>query len=91
MAAPARRAGADPQKALRRAQKELEAAESAVTALEARLVPVAAALEDPALYTRPDGVAEAGRLGQQLEDLKRQLDAAVARWTEAGQRLESLS
>ena len=38
------------------------------------------ALEDPALYTRPNGVAEAKALGAQLGDTKRELDAALERW-----------
>src|SRR5256886_9079157 len=47
----------DPRKDLRRAQRELEEAEAAVAALESEVARVVAALEDPALYTRPDGAA----------------------------------
>jgi hypothetical protein len=52
---------------------------------------VVAALEDPALYTRPDGAATAHRLGAQLDGLKRDLDAALGRWTLATERSEQLT
>ncbi len=84
-------AKADPRKALRQAERELEAAETAVAELEARVAPVTAALEDPALYTRPDGAATARRLGAELETLKRALDLALDRWTKATQQVETLS
>ncbi len=81
----------DPRKALRRAQRDLEEAEAAVAELEARIAPVVAALEDPALYTRPDGAATARKLGAELETLKRDLDAALERWTQATERVETLA
>jgi len=40
-------------------QRELEEAEAAVAALESEVARVVTALEDPALYTRPDGAATA--------------------------------
>jgi len=83
-------AGGDPRKAMRRARRELEEAEVAVAELEAQVAPVVAALEDPALYTRPDGAATARQLGVQLETLKRGLDAALERWTQATERVETL-
>src|SRR5437763_1288205 len=73
----------DPRKDLRRAQRELDEAEAAVAALESEVARVVAALEDPALYTRPDGAATAHTLGAQLETLKRDLDAGLERWTQA--------
>jgi len=88
--APGARAPDDPRKALRRAQRELEEAEAAVAALESQVAPVVAALEDPALYTRPDGAATARQLGAQLETLKRGLDAALERWTQITERVERL-
>ena len=78
----------DPRKELRQAQRELEAAEALVAELESQITPVVAALEDPALYTRPDGVTTARRLGAQLENLKRSLDQALERWTQATERVE---
>ena len=80
----------DPRKELRRAQRELEAAEGRVAVLESDVAKVVAALEDPALYTRPDGTATARRLGAQLETLKRDLDAELERWTRATEQVETL-
>jgi hypothetical protein len=62
-----------------------------VATLEARVAEVVAALEDPALYTRPDGAATAHRLGAQLDTLKRDLDAALERWTHATERSAQLA
>ena len=81
----------DPRKELRRAQQELGVAEARVTELESRVAQVVAALEDPALYTRPDGAAKARRLGAELETLKRDLDAALERWTAATEQVEMRS
>src|SRR3989449_6341434 len=78
----------DPRKDLRCAQRELEEAEAAVAALESEVARVVAALEDPALYTRPDGAAMARKLGAQLEALKRDLDAGLERWTQATEQIE---
>src|SRR6266487_2845285 len=78
----------DPRKDLRRAQRELDEAEAAVVDLEAQVARVVAALEDPALYTRPDGAATAHTLGAQLETLKRDLDAGLERWTQATEQVE---
>src|SRR5206468_16287 len=78
----------DPRKDLRRAQRELEEAEAAVAALESEVARVVTALEDPALYTRPDGAAMARKLGAQLEALKRDLDAGLERWTQATEQVE---
>jgi ATP-binding cassette subfamily F protein 3 len=80
----------DPRKALRRAQRELEEAEAAVAELESQVAPVVAALEDPVLYTRPDGATRARQLGAQLESLKRDLDGALDRWTKATEQVEQL-
>lgn len=78
----------DPRQQLRRARRELEEAEAAVAKLEAEVARVVAALEDPALYTRRDGAATAHTLGAQLEALKRDLEAALERWTLATERVE---
>ena len=81
----------DPRKELRRAQRELEAAEGRVAQLETEVAAVVAALEDPALYTRPDGATTARRLGAQLETLKRDLDAELERWTRATEQVETIN
>jgi len=84
----ARSATNDPRTELRRAQRELGEAEAAVAELEAQVARVVAALEDPALYTRPDGAARAHELGAQLETLKRELEAGLERWTQATEGVE---
>ena len=81
----------DPRKELRIAQRELEQTEALVEKLEAEVARVVAALEDPALYTRPDGAATAHKLGAQLETVKRELEAALERWTQATEQVEMLS
>src|SRR5438093_1622045 len=78
----------DPRRELRRAQQGLEQAEARVTELEPQVARVVTALEDPALYTRPDGAATARTLGAQLETLKRDLDAGLERWTQATEQVE---
>ena len=78
----------DPRAELRRAQRELEEAEAAVAALESEVARVVAALEDPALYTRPNGAAMAHELGARLETLKRELEAGLERWTQATEQVE---
>ena len=78
----------DPRKELRLAQRELEEAEAQVAELESQVAKVVAALEDPALYTRPDGARVARELGMQLETLKRSLEAGLERWTRATEQVE---
>jgi ATP-binding cassette subfamily F protein 3 len=78
----------DPRKELRLAQRELADAEAQVAELESEVARVVAALEDPALYTRPDGAATARRLGAELETLKRDLEAGLERWTHATEQVE---
>ncbi|HEY6784791.1 MAG TPA: ABC-F family ATP-binding cassette domain-containing protein [Gemmatimonadales bacterium] len=82
---------ADPRRDLRAAQRELEAAEKAVEEMEAQVARVVAALQDPALYTRPDGAGTARQLGADLEALKRRLEAGLERWTQATEQVEGLS
>lgn len=81
---------ADPRKDLRKAQRELEEAEAAVGELEAQVAKVVSALEDPALYTRPDGAVAARRLGTQLDTLKRSLEAGLERWARATEQVERM-
>ncbi len=87
-AAPGR---ADSRKLLRAAERELADAEAGVERAEADVRTLTVALEDPELYARPDGVAEARRLGLDLEARKRAMDAALAQWAAASERVEALS
>src|SRR5260221_4775445 len=63
----------DPRQDLRRARRELEAAEARVAELEAQVARVVAALEDPALYTRGDGATTALQTGVLPQALERPL------------------
>ena len=76
---------------LRTARRKAAAAEEAVTAAESTVTTLAAALEDPGLYTTPDGVARSAELGVTLERARRTLDAALEAWTAATEALERLS
>jgi ATP-binding cassette, subfamily F, member 3 len=73
----------------RRAERAVAEAESDVSAWEARVESVRAALEDPALYLTPDGSRRASELGRELEAARRGLDAAFARWESATRAAES--
>ncbi|HEY5218417.1 MAG TPA: ATP-binding cassette domain-containing protein, partial [Gemmatimonadaceae bacterium] len=84
-------AARDPRKTLRAAERELADAESLVERLEAEVASLTTALEDPALYARTEGVGDARRLGTTLDTQRRELDAALERWTAASARVESLS
>lgn len=86
-----KRGGADPRGQLRTARRALEQAEAKVEKLEQRIAEITTTLEDPALYTRAAGVAEANRLGNELDSLRRELDSAVEQWSAAEAEVESLS
>ncbi|HEY2825900.1 MAG TPA: ATP-binding cassette domain-containing protein, partial [Gemmatimonadales bacterium] len=79
----------DGAKALRQAQRALETAEVKVATMEEKVAALTAALEDPALYTKPNGVGEAKRLGTELETLKKKLDSALAEWSGASEAVET--
>ncbi len=83
--------GADPRKRLREVERQLEAAEADVDRLEAEVAGLTSALEDPDLYTRAGGAFEAKRLGGDLDSRKRELDAALERWSAASERAEALA
>jgi len=70
----------DEKEAERAARRELAEAEEAVTTAEAAVDAVRRRLEDPDLYTTPDGGRIAARLGRELEAARSVLDAAYARW-----------
>ena len=69
-------------------QRELELEEAKIAELESRISTLTAQLEDPELYTRPGGLADAKQLGSDLEASKRELDAALERWSAASEALE---
>ena len=61
-------------------QRELAGMEEAITAAEARLAGLSAALQDPALY-RERGAEVAGLVAAEAE-AQRQVEALYARWQE---------
>src|SRR5690349_528391 len=85
------RSARDLARELRRAQREVDEIEERIEALEAQIASVSAALEDPALYTGTGGLSEAKRLALQLEAAKRDLDAALERWTSSTDEVEQLN
>jgi len=84
-------ASRDQRKQLRAAQRDVEDVEARIAALEADVARLAASLEDPELYTRPDGVADAARIGADLERARRALDQAFDRWAAATAAVEAAS
>ena len=76
---------------LRRAQREVESIEQTIEKLEAQVSRVSAALEEPQLYTRPDGAREAAALGAQLEEAKHALDNALEQWSRATDEVAELN
>lgn len=64
----------------RGARGRTEEAEARVVALEERVADLTRELEDPGLYTSPDGVARATSLGRELDVARNELDAAMAAW-----------
>jgi len=72
---------------LRSLREGVEAAELNVHAIEARLAALRDALEDPALYTNEAGVSESRRLDAERHQAEKELEAAFARWAEAGDTL----
>jgi ATP-binding cassette subfamily F protein 3 len=79
----------DVRKKQRSAQRELEEREAEIASLEARIATLTTALEDPALYTRTGGVADAKKLGLELERVKRDLDTAFTKWSAASAAVEA--
>jgi ATP-binding cassette, subfamily F, member 3 len=75
--------------ARRTAQRDLERAEADVARLETRVSAITAALEDPQLYTTPDGVSRAQTLGAELDGTRAALDDAIARWERAVEVVEA--
>jgi ATP-binding cassette subfamily F protein 3 len=85
------RAIASDRREARAVHQRMAAAEARVAELEARVASLTAALDNPDLYARPDGVQEARRLGAELDERKSELDAALDAWASASERVEALA
>ena len=79
----------DKRRQVKTAEEELARVELRVAELEGRVAAITGSLEDPTLYTRPDGVAEAKRLGMDLDNAKRELDAALEAWSRASELVQN--
>jgi ATP-binding cassette subfamily F protein 3 len=86
-----RDATGDWKRQLKSAETDLARLELRVAELEGKVAQISTALEDPSLYTRPDGIADAKRLGIDLEATKRELDKALEVWTRASDVLERVN
>ena len=84
-------AGRDSRGALRAAQKRVSDLELEIQSLEGRIAALTHELEDPALYTRTNGVARATELGLNLERLRRDLERTLEDWTTAGDSVDTLT
>jgi len=81
----------DARGALRAAQKKVSDLEVEIQSLEERIDTLTHELEDPELYTRPDGVVRARELGLDLERLRKDLDRALDQWTAASDSVDTLT
>lgn len=82
--------GNDPRKALKQARERAEKSEGQVAELEAEVSRLTKTLEDPELYTRPNGVEQAKRFGAELDKVRARLDHALAVWEQETNSLELL-
>ena len=81
----------DQRDAIRKAQRDAEAAEQEVARLERTISELTTTLADPELYMRADGASSAARFGAELDRARASLDRAMERWTSATERAESLA
>ena len=77
--------------ALRELRQRVEATEKEIAVLEEKIGRLTVLLEDPELYTTRDGAQRSLVAGRELEETKRELEAAFANWTDATERVEHLS
>lgn len=75
----------------RDARKRAEEAEKQVADLESKIAALTADLADPRLYTTEDGKRRALKSGGELDALKKKLDSAIERWTQATEAAEEAS
>ena len=75
----------------RAARRAVEVAEQQVAAAEAEVKRLTGALAEPTLYTRKDGAALSAKLGAELAQARRVLEAAVNSWAAATEDVERLS
>jgi ATP-binding cassette subfamily F protein 3 len=77
--------------ARRTAERRVADLEAEIQSLEQRIDELTRALEDPELYTTPDGVSRASSMGSELERSKRALERALDTWGSASEELDTLT
>jgi ATP-binding cassette subfamily F protein 3 len=77
--------------ALREMRQRVDTCEKEVAALERKVAELTALLEDPELYTTREGTDKSLVAGKELDEARRQLDAAIEQWTAATEKAEHLS
>ena len=77
--------------AVRTAHQRVSEIEAKIQTLEAKIAGITRELEEPELYTRPNGAERAGALGRELESLTRELDRSLTAWAEATDRANALA
>jgi ATP-binding cassette subfamily F protein 3 len=77
-------------KSLRQARERATEAERRVSEIDGEISTITATLDDPALYTKTGGVAQAHKLGARLDVLRARLDKALATWEQETAALETL-
>jgi ATP-binding cassette subfamily F protein 3 len=83
--------GKDTRNALRTAERRVTELETQIQTLESRIETLTTELEDPELYTKPNGVTRAKTLGVDLERLKPQLDRVLDEWAKATEAVDALA
>ena len=78
-------------RAVRAARMELERTEREVAELESKVSELTSSLEDPGLYTTPDGGQRAAKIGAELERARKALETMLATWSGVAEELEQLS
>ena len=76
---------------LRTAERRVAELENEIQTLEARIEAVTRELEDPELYTQPNGIARATELGAELDRLKPSVERALEAWGTATEALDTLT
>ena len=75
---------------MRSAQKRVTELEAEIQKLEAHVEKLSSELEDPELYTKPNGVARAKELGAELDRIKPQLERLLDEWAGATELVDTL-
>jgi ATP-binding cassette subfamily F protein 3 len=81
----------DARGAQRAAQRRVTELETEIQTLEVRVEKLTTELEDPELYTKPNGIARAKELGIELERIKPKLERALDDWARATELLDTLA